>query len=460
MLAPARSDGRAERRSDARHSGLMVLLAVVALLGFTAGRASAVPAYAVQTGQPCSGCHIGAFGPQLTPFGRAFKIGGYTLRTNSFNAPVSVMAVASYVNTQKDQPSSPAPHYGTNDNVTLDQASIFVAGGLGNHLGAFVQTTYDGVARAWHWDNLDVRAVTTASLKGTSLVLGVSVNNAPTVTDPFNTLAAWSFPYTTSSLAPSPAASPLIGSLAQDTLGVTAYVWINSEIYAEAGAYRSPGARSLTQLGVDPTDPGNIRTLAPYFRLAYVKNFGDRNLEVGAFGMNADIYPGMDESAGATDHYADVGADASYQYFAKTKDVLTVDGRFTHEDQRLNASQLLGLSSRRTDDLEDLRVSSSYYFRDKIGATAGAFITTGSRDALLYAGDRSAKPDSSGLTFQLDDTLFGEAKGSPLGPRFNLRLGVQYTSYFEYDGGGRNFDNFGHNAADNNTLRVFAWAAY
>ena len=40
--------------------------------------ARAVPAFAAQTGQPCSACHIGAFGPQLTPLGRAFKIGGYT----------------------------------------------------------------------------------------------------------------------------------------------------------------------------------------------------------------------------------------------------------------------------------------------------------------------------------------------------------------------------------------------
>src|SRR5476649_1768852 len=115
------------------------LLVAVGLLGLTATAAGAVPAFAVQTGQPCSGCHVGGFGPQLTPFGRAFKIGGYTLRTDSFNVPVSAMAVASYINTQKAQPSSPAPHYGTNNNVTLDQASIFLAGGLGSHLGAFVQ---------------------------------------------------------------------------------------------------------------------------------------------------------------------------------------------------------------------------------------------------------------------------------------------------------------------------------
>jgi len=29
--------------------------------------AHAVPSFAAQTGQPCTACHVGAFGPQLTP---------------------------------------------------------------------------------------------------------------------------------------------------------------------------------------------------------------------------------------------------------------------------------------------------------------------------------------------------------------------------------------------------------
>jgi hypothetical protein len=51
---------------------------VVALGLFFPAFAQAVPNYAQQTGQPCTACHIGAYGPQLTAFGRAFKIGGYT----------------------------------------------------------------------------------------------------------------------------------------------------------------------------------------------------------------------------------------------------------------------------------------------------------------------------------------------------------------------------------------------
>src|SRR5436309_6552526 len=141
--------------------------------------ARAVPAFAVQTAQPCSACHIGGFGPQLTPFGRQFKLEGYTMRAgDSFTLPLSAMAVASYVHTQADQSEPPAPHYGTNDNGTIDQISAFVAGGIGEHFGGFTQWTYDGVGRAFAWDNVDLRATTHETLDGNDVLLGLSFNNS------------------------------------------------------------------------------------------------------------------------------------------------------------------------------------------------------------------------------------------------------------------------------------------
>ena len=49
---------------------------------------------------------------------------------------------------------------------------------------------------------------------------------------------------------------------------------------------------------------------------------------------------------------------------------------------------------------------------------------------------------------------------TPLGPRFNLRVGVQYTAYAKFDGARRNYDGAGANASDNDTLRIFTWLAY
>jgi len=447
--------GRSGASVFQRLAGLFLL--TLAVVGFSATQAMAVPAFAVQTGQPCSGCHVGGFGPQLTPFGRQFKINGYTIRTNDFNVPLSAMAVASYINTAKDQ--APQPGYTANNNVALDQASVFLAGGFGAHFGAFVQGTYDGVGKQWHWDNMDLRAVTTASAGGVDMILGASLNNAPTVDDPFNTLVGWGYPYTSSSLSPAPGAGPIIGSFAQNTVGLTVYANLNSELLLETGVYQSPSATFLDDVGIDPTDPGSIRGVAPYGRIAYTKNFGTQNFEVGGFALAANLNPGADTSTGLSDHYLDLGLDGSYQYFADDKDVVTVNVRYTNESQSLDASQALGNASNGHDSLNDVRIDASYYWRSQIGLTVGAFDTTGSPDALLYAANRTLKPDSTGVTVQLDGTPFGNGN-SPLGKRFNLRLGLQYTAYTEFDGAGRNYDTFGANAADNNTLRLFAWVAY
>ncbi|HEY1448826.1 MAG TPA: hypothetical protein VGF33_09835 [Caulobacteraceae bacterium] len=441
----------------AQATGRTLGLALV-LMGVSTTAARAVPAFAAQTGQPCSTCHVGGFGPQLTEFGRNFKLNGYTARTVGFNVPLSAMAVASYVRTQKDQDSPPAPHYSANDNATIDQVSLFIAGGYG-HFGAFIQTTYDGVARAFHWDNVDLRAVTKTSIKGKDVVLGLSLNNAPTVQDAWNTLPGWGYPYTTSSLAPSPGAAPIIGAFAQNTIGLTAYTWINSQIYLEAGGYASPGASFLTHAGADPASPGNINGVAPYARVAFDKNWGGHSFEIGAFGMHANIFPGHDESTGMTDHYSDFGVDASFQRMDAKNNVITVNGRFIYEDQRLDASQALGMVAANHLHLQDLRVDASYYWRNEIGFTVAAFDTWGTPDQLLFGDNSTFKPSSSGLMFQLDGTPFGGGN-SPLGKRFNMRVGVQYINYFSFDGSGQNYDGLGRNASDNNTLRVFTWIAY
>jgi hypothetical protein len=376
-----------------------------------------------------------------------------------YNLPLAVFAQADYTSTAKGQGQKAAPGFGANDNFALDQISLFVAGGVGQHFGAFVQTTYDGIAKAFTWDNLDARAVTTANLGRSKAVLGLILNNNPTVQDAFNTLPAWGFPYTTSALAPSPAASPLIGNLAQTTLGLTAYAWIDSKIYVEFGGYRSPSAGFLTHLGSDPTSPGNIAGIAPYGRVAYQWNLGERNVEVGAFILDARIFPGRDQTTGFTDHYTDVGLDASYQFFPANHDVFTVNGRYTHESQRLNATAALSGASSPRQTLDDVRVDASYYWRDKVGFSAQVFDTWGSPDDLLFSGNRRRRPDSSGFLLQVDETPFGDGK-SPLGPRFNLRVGIQYATYFTFDGAHSNFDTLGRNASDNNTFRVFTWVYF
>ena len=61
--------------------GVVVVLAGLATIGF-APPAQALPSFARQTGQPCGTCHTDF--PALTPFGRRFKLLGYTTGGGKF----------------------------------------------------------------------------------------------------------------------------------------------------------------------------------------------------------------------------------------------------------------------------------------------------------------------------------------------------------------------------------------
>lgn len=431
--------------------------------------ASAVPAFAEQTGQPCASCHVGGFGPQLTPFGRAFKLGGYTLRVKPFNVPLSAMAVASYVHTKKAQDEPPTEHSKTNDNTSFDQGSVFIAGGVGSHFGGFSQITYSGADRAWAWDNLDLCAVGTGKIADKDLIYGLTLNNSPTVEDAWNTTPAWGYPYTGSDYAPGPDIAPLIdGTLAQGVLGISGYAWLDSKYYIEAGGYKTPARGTLRWLGTDPDDPGDVNGIAPYGRVAVQTNAAGGTIEGGAFILKAALWPGRDRSSGFTDRYTDYGVDASWFKPLKS-DTLTLQGRYTHEDQSLNGSCALGMadgsisavpmSQCADNSLDEFKVDGSYYWHNAVGLTVSAFDITGSANPIIYGGYRTMRPDSSGWQLQLDGTPFGGRK-SPFGPRFNMRVGVQYTHYTRFNGARFNYDFSGRNAPDNDMFRVFTWVAF
>jgi hypothetical protein len=430
-----------------------------AALFLTAGKAEALPAFAIQTGQHCTACHVGGFGPQLTPLGREFKLGGYTMRSRTdFTAPISAMAVTSYLQTAKDTAFAPAPHFGTNDNVALDKLSLFLAGGDGEHFGGIAQGTYYGVGDSLSWDVLDLRAVDRATIGGQDVLFGLSLNNNPSVEDAWNTLPAWGFPYTRTSLAPSPGTGTIMaGALTQTVLGLNAYAWWNSSIYTEVGLYTTPSRGFLSAMGVEGGESGTLVGPAPYLRAAYQKDYDAQNFEIGVFGFFPSLQ-GSPVRISKTNDYRDLGIDASYQFTGDGANIYQVNAAYTNEQQSLGASSLLHRSNP-SDTLDDFRVDASYYWQNMIGGTVQVFNTWGSVDHLLYAGNSTFTPDSTGVVFQVDGTPFGVTPSS-LGKRFNIRVGLQYTLYTKFNGASSNYSSgSGRNASDNNALRVFLWLA-
>ncbi len=449
-----------------RSNGWVLLLPLLPFLAEVASvrPAAAIPAFAQQTGQPCTACHIGGFGPQLTPIGRAFKIGGYTQGGGeglAASIPLSLMIQTSFNNTGADQ-NPPPQHYGPNNNFSLDQISGFIGGHIGDHTGGFMQFTWSDVSNTSHVDNVDLRPYTTTfEVGGKELRVGATLNNAPTVQDPYNTTFAWGFPYITSLLAPTPVGNTLLASgLGQSAIGYTAYLWYDNKLYFEGGAYSTLSPWTLARIG-DPLGIGTTTSPAPYVRAAYEWQWGTNAAHIGALFMKADVDPGTGTPGG--DHYTDFAVDSGYQFLGDGTHIATVQGIYTHETQDLTASAAANGIAASKYSLDQIKVNLSYWYRNTYGVTVGWQKTSGPFNPVLFAvtgaGSANGKPNSNAFTIEADWVPFG--KDTSFGqPYMNLKLGVQYTAYTQFNGGSKNYDGAGANASDNNTLLLFAWLIF
>ncbi|HET9470982.1 MAG TPA: hypothetical protein VFO24_07730, partial [Usitatibacter sp.] len=112
-----------------RHS-LLVAGALLLVLLFAVADAHAIPAFNRQTGQNCVACHAGGQFPDLTPYGRLFKLTGYTIGERA--VPLAAMAVMSYNKTRSTSSPDPsfdrAANFPKDGNVIFQTASVFLGG--------------------------------------------------------------------------------------------------------------------------------------------------------------------------------------------------------------------------------------------------------------------------------------------------------------------------------------------
>lgn len=432
----------------------IALCGTAAALMLGATPAHAVPAFARQTGQDCIACHVGGFGPQLTPFGRAFKLSGYTLTDGKKHIPLSAMLVSSYTHTTNDiTPNTDYNGEHANDNfVALQQASIFLAGRITDHMGMLGQATYEEAAFSpnFNWDNTDLRYAHNYQIGSTSGLFGISVNNNPTVSDVWNTVPAWQFGFMSAPYGGGYGPSPEIANLGQAVIGTTAYTLIDNHWYLEGGLYHGISNWWNQQLkggGADAVSGYN-----PYWRLNYSGTAGLANYEVGLIGMNTKVDDG--QGTGSNNTYKDVGVDASYQYINGGISSVTVNGLYMHERQNYTAGYVAsGSSSNASGNLNFFNVNTAYWYRNTYGATIQFFNTTGSGNAGIYGTDPTTgaalSPETSGVVWEFDWNPFGK---SWTNPEKNMRLGLQYTTYNKFNGSSQG-------ASGNNSLYLYMWLA-
>jgi hypothetical protein len=457
-------------KSGAILSSLAILLY---LCGFSA-EALAVPSFARQTGVACEGCHT-VF-PELTPFGRSFKLNGYVMdnlpqvkgmTTDNKDAlllnwlpPLSIMFQTSYTSTAK---ALPDPVSGNSQNGQVlfpQQASLFYAGRIAPNLGAFIQMTYASDSGTFGWDNTDIRYADHASLAGNDLTWGISLNNNPTVQDPWNSTPAWQTPFDQrSSAAPTPtAATQIDGTLAGSVGGLTLYGWFANSIYAEFGGYRSAPQNFTGQSGAGPLDSSAsnvVRGAAPYWRLAYEHQWDRNSWMIGTFGLDAKLFPGNAFGTslpldGLTNNYRDLAVDTQYQFIGDDS-IYSVQAVYIHEKQTLDANVAANPTFNASNTLRTMRIGGSYYYQRKYGGSLGYFSTTGTSDAFYnngkaVFGSANGSPDSKGWIAELNYI-----------PWQNVKVALQYSAYNRFNGGSDNYDGLGRKASDNNTTYLLGW---
>ena len=458
---------------------LLNCLAIVLFSFSFSGSAQALASFTRQTGMACTACHTQAFGPNLNPYGRDFKLHGYTWGNNgSLLSRFGGSLQGSFTNTQKNDPkftpSDPNydPNYGSrrfnaNNNLAFDQAAINYGGKILGQLGAYVTFTYDGIANRFSLDDTDIRYSEDAELFDKSLVYGVSFNNTPSVQDLWNTTPAWSFPYASSSLANSPGAGPVINNLGGQVGGATLYTMIADSLFLEAGAYSSFAKNMQKGLGqwdyANPNMSLNSGAVkldggAPYWRIALQQEWAGHYVSLGHFGFRANIQP--DVTIPGTDHYTDLGMDINYQYLANTQHIYEFKASYIREQQELLASYRQSNAAQINQQLGFLALNGSYTYAQTYSFNLGYNYIYGNSDQLLYSSSPTTKPNSEFFTFELDYVPFGKTADAGLSSYMNVRFALQYIAYTRFDGAVKNYDMtmaVPRSAADNNTLYFNSW---
>ena len=420
------------------------------IIGFsilTSQSAQAIPAYARQTGQNCLACHAGGQFPELTPYGRLFKLTAYTLGSRTI--PISAIGVVSL---SKSLHPDSDPAFVKDSNLIFQTGSVFLGGKISDNVGIFAQATYNnysgdsGYQGVWGSDNFDMRYADRYISPSNDIIFGASLNNNPSVTDVWNSAPAWIIYAPTQFGVTRPDASPVVDNLGAQVAGVNVYAMWNNLLYAELGGYKTAnGVFSFLSQGTSNINQTKLSGINPYVRVALTHEWGAHNIMVGMFGLNAHIFPDNTVQSGPTIQYRDRGVDAQYQYLL---DPHTVSAQFSYVRETINNGAITGIASNASNTLNALRIKGTYIYQAKYGTSVSYFNTTGTSDPTLYS-SANASPDTRGWTPEIFYT-----------PLQNIRIGLQYYAYQKFDGASTNYDGNGRNAKDNNTAFLYVWGAY
>lgn len=448
----------------------------------------AIPSFARQTGMSCVVCHT-TF-PELTPFGRRFKINGFTMTTKpadvsdysvttdthttrrnlvlSYVSPISYAMEIAYGkwNRPLNDPNAgngggPASTAQSQADTFLfpEQFSLFYGGRVTDNVGTWIQLTYDGTAGQVGLDNTEVRYADHSNDR--EWVWGTYANNSPGMQDAYNTpvaapfsIPAFNVPSLYGTVGAGGLRAPLAGSLSGQVAGVGGYGFYHDSFYVDVAGYHSnvPGNVALSNPGLVSTGTvGGLVGVAPYVRVAYEKDWGRHSVEIGAMDMNGRLVPGIIPNASmrspTTDNqFEDTSVDWQYQYIGDDH-IFSFLGAYTHERQRNNSLFVGTYYTNNTDYLDRTSLTTQYSYRRHYGGLVNWVNTTGTKDALQNGNDGS--PGNQYWAFELDYM-----------PWLNTKFLLQYDVYTVVNGNQSPYFGGNTKPSDNNSFIAGLWMAF
>jgi hypothetical protein len=106
-----------------------------------------------------------------------------------------------------------------------------------------------------------------------------------------------------------------------------------------------------------------------------------------------------------------------------------------------------------------LNANASYFYQNTYGVTVGWLYAWGTANPCCILRHRSLaarmEAQQQRVHLRADWIPFGK-EDSWARPFANLKIGLQYTLYTMFNGGGKNYDGFGRNANGNNMILLYA----
>ena len=444
------SQGRSVSCGSARSLVISAAWWLVTLLLAGAGPVHATPSFARQTGQPCAACHT--VPPELSPLGRRFMLGGFTMTGGEGGLPISGYLETGATRIARDSPDL-GPHLRRNNNLLVQRAKLIGAGALTDHAGAYAELVYSPQVERLQLGQVDLRWSDSAAPMGHDLVYGVSLGNTPGFQDPWNSAPARSWPYARSTAAPSPKVVPLLeGPLARRVAGASVYGFLNDGWYAELGLYGGITRSTQDRLGLDADAQRRVLGTASYGRMAFEAKVPSGTLSLGGHALTANLDRGAGPDNAVRDRVRSLGVDLLWQW-SGGPDEVTVRSSFSREDWRTGRALATDPAAPGMNRLDSLKASVTYLRTKDKAVTAGVFRRTGSSDSSFWH-TAGGKPDTAGV--MLDAFAINPFFPPPSWhPGMRTRVGATLTHHPAFDGVGNHVDGGGLKARDHDTLFVY-----